>query len=1000
MGLVSNPKDNDSVSIRQAIARLGSTKLGPTSSPKFLGVTTTTLTVSGLTTNSLIYPVAGLLTSLGAATDGQLPIGDTGGVPVLATLTGTANEIDVTNAAGSITIGLVNPLIVGKGGSGAATFTDHSILLGSGTEPFTALGLALNGQIPIGFQNSDPVLANITGNANQVIVTNGAGTIALSTPQNIHTGAANFTVAGATIGSVAIPGVYTAMAEPTGFVDKTATLAFDDGTNTFSITGAHDIYINGVKYSLTTDSVAVTEVTTGLYWIYYAADRTLTASTVHPGFHLPFVATVYWNTTTNKGLLGDERHSLLMDAATHEYLHYTVGSRYESGLAGTFDATTLTITTGKWHDEDIEYEPAQQTTCNVLYHNGDANFTWDAGVSVYYKLNGTNLRYNNGNALADCDNNKYMAMWIFATNDVTTPIVALMGQRQDALIANARTNNKYESLTLGTLPYQEMKLLYRVILRNTGSPPTYTEVQDLRNVTNVSSGTYVATAHNVLTGLSIGDDHTQYALLAGRVGGQTLIGSDTTAEDLTLKDNSIDNNTITVTQAISAYTHSGLGSGNPHSVTPTELSLLIGTNTQAWDASLDSIAALTYVSDSFIKVTAEDTYAIRTIAETKSDLSLNLVENTALSTWAGSGNITTVGTLVSGAIGAGFTEIATTYTAAKCTDATADNTAGNETSHADVLVDGDFASAGLMYTNGAGTYSIKAIGTDVQAYHANLAAIVAGTWVGANSITTLGTIATGTWEATDVAILHGGTGQSTAQLAINALTAVGAATNEHVLTKDTGTGNAIWKAAAGGSDAFTVKIDAGATADYIGATSSDGILRTATGLSYTDGGNFVTLGLDVGALTEITTIDAAADFVPVLDATDTIHKKILPTNLGHRFVDRGDPAAWDWLETGSKAVLNTDGTWRDLDCSAIVPVGAVAILFRIVLYDDALASTLTLRKNGNTNAFGATGCRTAAINVYVEGSVTIPCDANRVVEYLGDNLAFTFAIVHIIGWFV
>jgi hypothetical protein len=47
-------------------------------------------------------------------------------------------------------------------------------------------------------------------------------------------------------------------------------------------------------------------------------------------------------------------------------------------------------------------------------------------------------------------------------------------------------------------------------------------------------------------------------------------------------------------------------------------------------------------------------------------------------------------------------------------------------------------------------------------------------------------------------ITHGGTGQKNAQDAINALTQVSAATNEHVLTKDTTTGDAIWKAASGG----------------------------------------------------------------------------------------------------------------------------------------------------------------------------------------------------------
>jgi hypothetical protein len=48
-------------------------------------------------------------------------------------------------------------------------------------------------------------------------------------------------------------------------------------------------------------------------------------------------------------------------------------------------------------------------------------------------------------------------------------------------------------------------------------------------------------------------------------------------------------------------------------------------------------------------------------------------------------------------------------------------------------------------------------------------------------------------------IANGGSGQTSQQAAINALTAVSGATNEHVLTKDTATGNAIWKAAAGGA---------------------------------------------------------------------------------------------------------------------------------------------------------------------------------------------------------
>lgn len=64
----------------------------------------------------------------------------------------------------------------------------------------------------------------------------------------------------------------------------------------------------------------------------------------------------------------------------------------------------------------------------------------------------------------------------------------------------------------------------------------------------------------------------------------------------------------------------------------------------------------------------------------------------------------------------------------------------------------------------------------------------------------LGTPASGTLtNCTGLPIAGGGTGQTTAQDAINALTAASAATNEYVLTKDTATGNAIFKAAAGGA---------------------------------------------------------------------------------------------------------------------------------------------------------------------------------------------------------
>jgi hypothetical protein len=68
------------------------------------------------------------------------------------------------------------------------------------------------------------------------------------------------------------------------------------------------------------------------------------------------------------------------------------------------------------------------------------------------------------------------------------------------------------------------------------------------------------------------------------------------------------------------------------------------------------------------------------------------------------------------------------------------------------------------------------IGTNVQAYDATLAAVSASTYVGDDSITTLGTITTGTWNGTDIAVADGGTGASNASDARTNLAATTAGT--------------------------------------------------------------------------------------------------------------------------------------------------------------------------------------------------------------------------------
>jgi hypothetical protein len=137
--------------------------------------------------------------------DGEILIGSTGGAPVPATITGTASQIVVTPGSGSITLSL--PQSIGSGSS--PTFSGLTITGETGAAFFTGGGAldseaqlsvsrggtgingssAANGSLLIG-NGTGYSAATLTGTSNQVTVTNGAGTVTLSLPQNIATSSA------------------------------------------------------------------------------------------------------------------------------------------------------------------------------------------------------------------------------------------------------------------------------------------------------------------------------------------------------------------------------------------------------------------------------------------------------------------------------------------------------------------------------------------------------------------------------------------------------------------------------------------------------------------------------------------------------------------------------------------------------------------------------------------------------------------------------------------
>lgn len=162
---------------------------------------------NALTANSIpLLNGSKALTSTANPTNGQLLIGSTGAIPALGSLTGTANQLTVTPGAGSITLSTPQNIHTGASPTFAGLTLSSPLTVGNGG--IGTNGTPTNGQLPIG-NGTGFTLAALTGTANRVTVTNGAGTITLNGPQDLHSGASP-TFAGSTFtGAVAFQGAVT-----------------------------------------------------------------------------------------------------------------------------------------------------------------------------------------------------------------------------------------------------------------------------------------------------------------------------------------------------------------------------------------------------------------------------------------------------------------------------------------------------------------------------------------------------------------------------------------------------------------------------------------------------------------------------------------------------------------------------------------------------------------------------------------------------------------------
>ena len=344
-----------------------------------------------------------------------------------------------------------------------------------------------------------------------------------------------------------------ATGEPMGFENRPhSTISFASNTRTFSIApntaAGHSSYAVWTKGTRRTYSVAQSVqigTTTGLYYIYFDGGGALQSKTTYFTWDTETpVAYVYWNGATGSApFVADERHGIVLDWATHEYLHRTRGAVIAEGFSISAYTTTgngnadahaqFDLGNGTFFDEDLEVaithsaSPTVGTFTQVLtgaaelpvFYLSGSSGAWVRDTPTEYacKQSATTLQYNllTGStwSTTPATNNRYVVSWVVATNDITAPIIAILGQEQYTAIGSAEAT-RFGDLVLTNFPIVEFRPLWKVIFQTstsfTNAPNALVaNVLDLRQLSETGEGGTVVSDHGLMSGLA-DDDHTQY----------------------------------------------------------------------------------------------------------------------------------------------------------------------------------------------------------------------------------------------------------------------------------------------------------------------------------------------------------------------------------------------------------------------------------------------------------------------------------------------------------
>ena len=285
-------------------------------------------------------------------------------------------------------------------------------------------------------------------------------------------------------------------------------LSYDPATRKITITGAAEIWIAGVKTTLSNPYVfGAHDNTTGGYFFYFDenGDEAVGSTAWDLTKHAP-IAYVFYSASLADGIAFYELHSATRDPMLHRNLHATVGTKaassesswVASGYVLNSDANadkTLAIASGTVWDEDINRTAtavADGGPYFILYRSGaSGTWTWTDTATFPFLDDGTNLYYNENTGATwqltalNAGTAEYMNMWVFATTALESvhQIFFIVGQVKHATEAAAFAASLAD-ISWGNVPFQEIAPLYQITFRRSPSNSNQGKA-DIRRVARI-----------------------------------------------------------------------------------------------------------------------------------------------------------------------------------------------------------------------------------------------------------------------------------------------------------------------------------------------------------------------------------------------------------------------------------------------------------------------------------------------------------------------------------